>query len=185
MILQVGRSYPFIRVEFEKKPSLEGRDFYKTDQHMFDPEKDRLLKIEAFSLYVGGVNYDTSNNTHDGFKRSYQLRDNDGSRWIIHFPEEDLMRIWRPFEFMAIRQEKDGGVCAVLGDELLTAYCRKAEQRKGMLVTESSYKWAEFFSTLQQFVQETMHLNPEVYPYIDPISKLPIPNIPVVKLKAL
>jgi hypothetical protein len=185
VILQVGKSYPFIRVAFKKKPLSDKRDFYPTDQHMFDPEKDRLTKIEGFSLVVGGLTYENSKITHDGFKRAYQLRDGEGMQWIINFPAEDLSGIWRPFELMAIRQTSSRSICAVFGEELLTAYCRKVEQRKSMLQTDSGYKWPQFYSDLQHFVQESMQLNPEVYPYVDPISHVPMPHIPTVKLKPL
>lgn len=183
MILQVGKSYPFIRVAFEKKPVNLKRDFYPTDQHLFDPEKDRLLKIEGFNLVVGGLNYDNSKTSPDGFKRSYHLRDDDGGYWVIYYPEEEPIRIWRPFELMAYRQDVCHGICAVHAEELMTAYCRKMHQRQGMLQSDLTYLWAEFYSKLQRFVQDSMQLNPEVYPYEDPITKVTMAHIPTVKLK--
>lgn len=185
MILQVGQSYPFIRVAFYKKPFSEKRHPYPTDQHMFDPERDELRAIEAYVLTVGGLTYEKSEHTPDGFKRAYHLRGDDGKVWFIPFPEEELSRVWRPFEFMANRQEIGSGISAVFGEELLTAYCRKAEQRKGMLQTKTTSEWAIFYTQLSLFVQEKMNLNPEVYPYIDPHTHRSMPGIPCVKLKPL
>jgi len=186
VILQVGQTYPFIRLAIHKKPQSARRAFYYTDQHFFDPENDKLIEAQAYFLTVGSIQYDNSRDTDDGFKRAYRLWDEQGRHWLIHFPEDDFQKkIWRPFQTMAYCQKDETPYCAVWAEELLTAYCRKMEQRKAMVRTETSALWPFFYNQLVEFARQTMHLHAEVYPYQDPVTGKLFNEIPCVKLKPI